>query len=226
MCPLLSLDELCVDMVMSFLDRRTLLAFSACHKRFGAIVSYEHVVAAAGATESPKLCEIVKKIQEQAVEQGEIFMPSPQRLLRLINVVRCELCRQRLVSRATCGLFVCRECEETLLIRSKPPRVRLCAPFQDASGEFAGPCKLALEASFNETDASERERRHRAMHVERIGWTDEQAVAFSLLYGTRVYKVPALLILADEATTTTTTGNNSQLLRSHSSMSSLESSGE
>ena len=189
-----SLDDLCLDMIMSMLDRRSLLSLVICHRRFGQLLTYEQVISAARATESRNIHFIVERILQQAVDKSEIFMPSPTRLLRLINGTRCEHCRNHNVSTATCGLFLCFECTATLLVRTKntPPRVKLSAPFvADASGECSGPCRVSMDAATPE--AKERERQNddddednqqlqNAMHQTRIGWTYDKGREFSHLY--------------------------------------------
>ena len=90
---------------MSMLDSRSLLKFASCHKRFLPIVSYDRVVSVAVATESRDVHFIIERIKHHAVKKSEIFMPSPARLLRLINGIRCELCQKNNVSTAVCGSF-------------------------------------------------------------------------------------------------------------------------
>ena len=178
------LIDLCVDLIMSFLDSRSLWSLAICHQRFGPIVSYDHVLSAARATESRNVHSIIKGIKEQAVDNLDIFMPSPMRLLRLTNGVHCELCRKCTVSTVTCGLFFCHGCVETLLIQGmdNPPRVQLSSPFADASGEYSGPHKNSIETF----DAKQRERHFRYLHESQTGWTAGRQRAFCQIYEAKI----------------------------------------
>ena len=197
-CLFQRLDDFVLDAVMACLDCRSLLSFASCHKRFLPLVSYEIVLAAARATENGKLSDLLQQVNKQAVEMSEIFMPSSTRLLRLINAQRCELCRQGHSAFVTCGMYLCNECSRLLLILigGEPPRVRLCVPFTDASGEYVGPCKVSLRKELGGTDTEERELDDLHVHKKRIGWTGNRPRAFRRLFKTIV--VPWVVLVTKE----------------------------
>ena len=188
--------DLCVDSIMAFLDNRKVLCFATCHRRFATIVSYEHVLTAARATESQDVRSIMEKIKKQAVDKSQIFMPSPIRLLKLTCGVRiCELCRSpdKHVSTVTCGLFLCSECICTLLARQDddPPRVRMCAEFVDANGECAGPFAVSHPlATADGVDTKQGERCVRQAHEKRIGWTADRHREFCQIYDAMIQTWP------------------------------------
>jgi hypothetical protein len=86
-------DLLCggiIQIIYGFLSTsRDLFNVSQCSKRLRSLVSYEHVIRSA--VFSP-MDEQVKKIKNIVARVGErfIFVPSVQRLLRLVNSKRCE----------------------------------------------------------------------------------------------------------------------------------------
>jgi hypothetical protein len=86
-------DLLCggiIQIIYGFLSTsRDLFNVSQCSKRLRFFVSYEHVIRSA--VFSP-MGEQVKKIKNIVARVGErfIFVPSVQRLLRLVNGKRCE----------------------------------------------------------------------------------------------------------------------------------------
>mmetsp|Transcript_32434 Transcript_32434/g.78767 ORF Transcript_32434/g.78767 Transcript_32434/m.78767 type:complete len:576 (-) Transcript_32434:86-1813(-) len=104
----------CTDIVselFSFLDAKSLLKFS-CVKDFSSLLTYQHVVRAAmmsGGYGATSLERMIAPIQNQMV-----WIPSPQRLLRVVSGKRCEKCchTTRYVS-PYIGLFLCNKCMVT-----------------------------------------------------------------------------------------------------------------
>jgi hypothetical protein len=86
-------DLLCggiIQIIYGFLSTsRDLFNVSQCSKRLRSLVSYEHVIRSAVFSPMDKQ---VKKIENIVARVGDrfIFVPSVQRLLRLVNGKRCE----------------------------------------------------------------------------------------------------------------------------------------
>lgn len=155
----------CSDIVselLAFLDTKSLLQFSCVNKGFSSLLTYEHIVRAAmmtGGYTAESLNRVISPIRDQM-----IWIPSPQRLLRLVSGKRCEKCCRstRFVSPCT-GLFLCSKCTventkqvyrgkamnpylDSIRVQRVPrkgPRSRhrflIKAPMTDTTGEKIGP---------------------------------------------------------------------------------------
>lgn len=163
-----SLDPALFAMVISFINPRDLLHLSMCSKRFSQTtrINHDHVVTSAllsgGKAKriATQVMEMALPLSSTAPSRTSIHLPTPIRLLRLVNGTRCEsrACSSA-VTASLCprfGLFLCWDCFFSLttavdlkheviatkkrmarLYRSKAHVVKI--PFIDASGEIAGP---------------------------------------------------------------------------------------
>ena len=92
------IDDLCggiIQRIYSMLnDPRDIWNFSRCSKRLGELVEYKSIVRAAAFNaiirEKEKPIRILKTI-ERAMSAESAYVPSPQRLLRVVNGTRCEM---------------------------------------------------------------------------------------------------------------------------------------
>ena len=92
------IDNLCggiIQRIYSMLnDPRDIWNFSRCSKRLGELVEYKSIVRAVAFNaiirEKKKPLRILKTI-ERAMSAESAYVPSPQRLLRVVNGTRCEM---------------------------------------------------------------------------------------------------------------------------------------
>ena len=119
------LDRNLRDLMLSYMDLRTLLSFPSMFKGLGRYVTHDLVVqkivhTAAGKKSSslPTLKRF--QILMSKIERRIIFTPSPMRLLRLmVATTKCEFClkkKDEILPRyeSTFGLSDCRECRASL----------------------------------------------------------------------------------------------------------------
>lgn len=102
-----SIEEMCTH-IYSYLKLRDLMRISFSSKRMTDRLTYQHVISLAMVQSSHS-----KTTVERIAQQAElIYVPSPQRLLRLTNGKRCERCRENKVNHVfgNSGLFLCQEC--------------------------------------------------------------------------------------------------------------------
>jgi len=89
----LPFDDLCggvIQVIYSMLkDPRELFNLSQCSKRLRSLVAYEHVIRAAIFHPGQHSTNIIAKIVN-LVNHQYIFVPTVQRLLRLVNGTCCE----------------------------------------------------------------------------------------------------------------------------------------
>jgi hypothetical protein len=159
------IDPLALDTLLAFLDVKSLFRFAFSSKRFGQIVTHEHVVRSAlisGGHAKKTIAEVI----ELALKLKTIYLPTPLRLLRLANGKTCETqsC-SALVNhiRHGYGLFCCWGClvDRTMAITTMKHRMLknervarseysrkayvLQRPYTDTTGERAGPIVSAAE---------------------------------------------------------------------------------
>lgn len=114
-------NDLIATAVCSFLDVRELLHLSMCSKFISEQIRYEHVVVSAlmhgghAKTSMQNLVRLLRNTkpgQQQQLQHRKIYVPSPLRMLRLMNGKRCEQCGQARVSTVPedFGVFFCSKC--------------------------------------------------------------------------------------------------------------------
>jgi len=105
--------------VCSFLDVKELLHLTMCSKFVGEQIKHEHVVVSAlmhgghAKTSMERLVGLLRNNEQQPQQQHrKIYVPSPLRLLRLVNGKRCERCNGAGLKMVSCdfGVFFCSEC--------------------------------------------------------------------------------------------------------------------
>lgn len=155
----------CTDIVselFSFLDTKSLLQFSCVNNEFSALLTYQFVVRAAmmaGGYTATSLERMMWPIWNEM-----IWIPSPQRLLRLVCGKRCEKCCKPTRYVSPCiGMFLCTKCRlkytEKVFRKNKMRQFLDCrrvqrvprsgpksnhmflikAPMQDSTGTRIGP---------------------------------------------------------------------------------------
>ncbi|KAI2502391.1 hypothetical protein MHU86_12048 [Fragilaria crotonensis] len=164
-----SLEPGVFAIVLSFVNPRGLLHLSMCCKRYsqGTRIHHDHVVSSAllsGGQAKRTVTQVIEMAlpsPTNAPSDTSIHLPSPLRLLRLINGTRCEsrACMSAVTDTTICpyfGLFLCWDCflgittaidlqHETLAGEKRLARLFrqnahvLTTPFTDTSGERAGP---------------------------------------------------------------------------------------
>jgi hypothetical protein len=164
------IDPLALDKILAFLDVKSLFRFSFSSKRFGQIVTHEHVVRSAlisGGHAKRTASEII----ELALKRKTLYLPTPLRLLRLVNGKTCETenCTALVKHiRPGYGLFFCWSCLVSRTVEFKinhrflqNERVArneyskkayvLIMPYSDTASERAGP--ILSSAAANEDDS-------------------------------------------------------------------------
>ncbi|KAI2502396.1 hypothetical protein MHU86_12053 [Fragilaria crotonensis] len=167
--------------VLSFINPRGLLHLSMCCRRYsqGTRINHDHVVTSAlqsGGQAKRTAIQVLERAlpsTNNAPSDASIHLPSPLRLLRLVNGTRCEsrACMSAVTTPSPhFGLFLCWDCflgitteidlhHEALATERRMSRLYrwnahvLTIPFTDASGERAGPIiswDVASEAAANE----------------------------------------------------------------------------
>lgn len=161
-----TLDPGVLAIVVSFLNPRDLLHLSMCSKTDRENILHDHVVTSgliSGGQAKRTATQVVEMALPRTIDgasRASIHLPTPIRLLRLINGTRCEYraCSSAAVT-TICphfGLFLCWDCflsvtteidREHEVIANEKRIARLYrrkahvlkSPFRDASGEIAGP---------------------------------------------------------------------------------------
>lgn len=108
------------SLVLQFLSPRQILALASCSSMIMQYVTYELVirntVLAGGAHPVFNLNAVFRGLGRQA-----IYIPSPMRLLRIMNGRRCERCYRK-TNTLRLGLFICSKCVNELTYRERKCR--------------------------------------------------------------------------------------------------------
>ncbi|KAI2510216.1 hypothetical protein MHU86_4248 [Fragilaria crotonensis] len=163
-----SLEPGAFAIVASFISPRDLLCLSMCSKRYrySQCIRHDHVVTSAllaggqAKRTATQVIEMALPSTGNDKTSGSIHLPTPIRLLRLINGTRCESpgCSAAMTTvRPHFGLFLCWDCflgvttvidlkHEVIVNEKRIARFEnrrnahvLTSPFIDTSGERAGP---------------------------------------------------------------------------------------
>jgi len=108
-------NGLVTTMVCSFLDVKELLHLAMCSKFIGEQIKHEHVVVSAlmhgghAKSSMERLVGLIRGNTNQQQHQRKIYVPSPLRMLRLMNGKRCERCNEAKVNMVSqdFGVFLC-----------------------------------------------------------------------------------------------------------------------
>lgn len=180
-----------------YLSKTRITGVQGTVRKVGRSQEKENVYAAKGA-KSEHVFRVVEGVMAKAVYKSEIFMPSPMRLLRLVNGVKCELCRKQSVADRSCGMVLCSECTEIVLIRPNGMalRSRLRSPLSHPSGEYIGPILLCENHQGQAQHATERELRFLHEHNRRIVWADGTARKLRQFYDANI-RMSILLVMLE-----------------------------
>lgn len=98
--------------IASYLDVKTLFAFVFCKKDWQHALTHEHVFRS-GAAAGGHASKTIDIMYQQCVHRRSVYLPTPIRLLRLVNGRRCEKpgCNRKTNHvRIPSGLFLCWQC--------------------------------------------------------------------------------------------------------------------
>lgn len=96
--------------VCSFLDVKELLQLSSCSKFVRGHVTHSHEIVIVSATMHGGYAKKTMEALVRLVRAKQIWVPSPMRMLRLVNGERCERCNKNVVNTVEphFGVFFCR----------------------------------------------------------------------------------------------------------------------
>ena len=106
--------------LFSFLEARELLRFVSCSKEYLSQITYEHVIRSAMMTGGRPKENIERLVSLIAMKR--IWIPTPQRMLRLVCGKHCERCNTRQVNLVSdgFGVFFCACCIEQCCTSVRP----------------------------------------------------------------------------------------------------------
>lgn len=161
-------NEDLVYIIMSFLNTEELFCLAFCNKLLRSVLDYEHVVQAALFQDDDEHVQHAIRCVYELVMNRQIYIPSPQRLLRMVNAKQCEqegctqhvwysnprmrafgvmFCRQHFMESSSKLIKVTTKKWWPILDEPRTANHRQYAnayhlwfsPYRDTSGEMAGP---------------------------------------------------------------------------------------